>query len=64
MSSTYQDGIILEALLESLHDIVLVLLLNDLGSRRKDAVCRLALLRLGSLAQLEQYTEQLGPLVV
>lgn len=58
------DGLIVEALLESLDDRFGGLVANDVGGRGEDSVGVLSLVSLLSLSKLEQGTEQLVPLLV
>jgi hypothetical protein len=57
----YHDGVVFEALLESLKNSLLMLLLDDGGSGREDTERILSLLWFGSLAKLEKSAKQFGP---
>jgi hypothetical protein len=57
----YHDGLVLEALLESLKNSLLMLLLDDGRSGSEDSECILSLLGFGSLAKLEKSAKQFGP---
>lgn len=50
----YHDGLVLEALLESLKNSLLMLLLDNSGSSSKDSEGVFSLFGLGSLAKLEE----------
>lgn len=61
--STYGDDVILETLAEHVQHGILVVLLDDPGGSREDAVGGLAQARIGGLTGLEQNTEELRPLI-
>jgi hypothetical protein len=62
--ATYLNCVVLETLLESRQDGLFVLLFDNAWSRREYTEGVLALLRLGSLAQLEQRTKKLRPVLI
>lgn len=60
---TYGDDVILETLAEHVQHGILVVLLDDTGGGREDAVGGLAQARVGGLAGLKQDPEEFRPLI-